>query len=154
MIDSAQSGAESKSGYVGEKRLDNVPSSGVRGDWARLQGRTWGLQGHAEASEQALLRDRGRQGVGVSADRLRQPANRRTGQNQLAGQWEQAASRKPQPQGQGGPETGSAKHRDQPQRVGVPGPQRRVRHGGEKQGSSVMPRKPGGGAETHLGLLR
>ena len=25
---------------------------------------------------------------------------------------------------------------------------------GEQQGGSVMPRKPGGGAETHLGLLR
>ena len=107
MIDSAQSGVESKSGYVGEKRLDNVPWSGVRGDWARLQGRTWGLQGHAEASEQALLRDR-RQGVGVSADRLRQPANARTGQSQSAGQWEQAAGRKPQPWGQGGQAQGLA----------------------------------------------
>lgn len=92
---------------MGEKRLDNVPWSGVRGDWARLQGRTWGLQGHAEASEQALLRDR-RQGVGVSADRLRQPANARTGQSQSAGQCEQAAGRKPQPWGQGGQAQGLA----------------------------------------------
>lgn len=107
MIDSAQSGAEPKSGYVGEKRLDNVPWSGVRGDRARLQGRTWGLQGHAEASEQALLRDR-RQGVGVSADRLRQPANRRTGQSHSAGQWKKAAGRKPQPRGHGGQAQGLA----------------------------------------------
>ena len=92
---------------MGEKRLDNVPWSGVRGDRARLQGRTWGLQGHAEASEQALLRDR-RQGVGVSADRLRQPANRRTGQSHSAGQWKKAAGRKPQPRGHGGQAQGLA----------------------------------------------
>ena len=119
MIDSAQSGAESKSGYVGEKRLDNVPSSGVRGDWARLQGRTWGLQGHAEASEQALLRDKETRGGSQVRD---------SGSQQTAEQGRASRQASGSQQLAGGLSHGAkeARHRDWPQWVGVPGPQRRA----------------------------
>lgn len=72
---------------------------------------------------------RGRQGVGVSSDRLKAAIkwqNRAEPFKQV--NREQAASKKPQPQCQGGPEAVSVNHRDWPQNGRVPGPQRRGYH--------------------------